>query len=119
GIVWIARNSLRVESRARAPVGASFVLSGALADACGVTGISLTVRSSSRSNLLYRFSDGLICDWSVPASAKERTTEVLRTLSAEDPGPRCRIFVAIQNANLRKELLTQFDDPRFEISTAL
>ncbi len=118
-IVWIAKDTIRIECRARAPIGASFILSGSLADAFGVTSISLTVRSTTRSNLLYRFSDALICEWSVPASAKERTANVLRTLSAEDPGPRCRIFVAVQNTSLRKELLTQFDDPRFEISTAL
>ena len=118
-IVWIAKDTIRIECRARAPIGASFLLSGSLADAFGVSSISLTVRSTTRSNLLYRFSDALICEWSVPASAKERTANVLRTLSAEDPGPRCRIFVAVQNTSLRKELLTQFDDPRFEISTAL
>ncbi len=118
-LVWIAKDTIRLECRARAPIGSSFVLSGALADAFGVSNIHLTVRSNTRSNLLYRFSDALICEWSVPASAKDRTKEILRQISAEDPGPRCRIFVAIQNTSLRKELLTQFDDPRFEISTAL
>jgi hypothetical protein len=118
-IIWIAKDTMRLECRARAPIGSSFVLSGALADAFGVNSVSLTVRSTTKSNLLYRFSDALICEWSVPNSAKERTTEILRNISAEDPGPRCRVFVAIQNPSLRRELLNQFDDPRFEISTAL
>lgn len=118
-IVWISPEQIRIECRVRPPVGATFSLTGALADACGVSALSLKVRATERSNLLYRFSDALICDWSVPASAKEIAAEVLRNIRLQDPGPRCRVFVAVQHSGLRREVLSRFEDPRFEIASAI
>jgi hypothetical protein len=118
-VVWISDTQIRVECRLRAPVGASFSFSGPLAQAFGVSSLSLTVKSTARSNLLYRFSDALICDWTISASHKERAGQVMKAIRTEDPGPRCRIFVAVQNSVLRREILSQFDDPRFEIATAM
>jgi hypothetical protein len=118
-IVWVSPGQIRLECRVRPPVGSTFSLSGPLADAFGVSALSLTVRSTERSNLLYRFSDALICDWSVPASSKPIAESVLNEIRREDTGPRCRVFVAIQNSGLRREVLSRFEDPRFEISSAI
>lgn len=118
-VVWISPTLIRVECKAKPPTGATFNLSGPLADALGVSALKLTVQSSEKTNLLYRFSDALICRWSIPASSTERSAKVLNAVQSEDPGPRCRIFVAVKNSSLRREILSTFDDPRFEIATAL
>jgi hypothetical protein len=112
---------LRLESRVRPTAGAILSLTGPLAEAMGAPSLTLKVESTQRSRLLYRFSDAIIASWSVPASAKNHAQLLISNLKAQvrESGPRCRVFVAAQSPALRQAILTKFEDPRFEVSTAL
>lgn len=118
-LTWIGAHRLRLETRLRPPVGASLTLGGPLADSLGVSNIQLTVRSVERHRLLYRFSDAIVADWRVLDQDKPRAEVALKELRAHNTGPRCRVFVAIQSLGVRAQVLERFDDPRFEVSTAL
>ncbi len=118
-MTWISDRKLRVECRVKPPVGAALSLTGAFAEAAGVPAISLKVTATERSRLLYRFSDAIVCEWNGPAVARERALKAIAALRAHDPGPRCRIFVAVSKTEVRNELLSRFIDPRFEVATAL
>jgi hypothetical protein len=118
-VTWVGKERLRIECRVRPPVGANLGLSGAFAEACGVSAVSLKVVSTDKSHLLHRFSDAVVAEWSVPASLKEQAQLALAAARQHDQGPRCRVFVAVQATALRQQVLTSFDDDRFELNTAL
>jgi len=118
-LTWLSANRVRLECRASPPPGASLTLSGALANACGVSQISLRVVSCERQRLLYRFSDAIIAEWSLPQGAKDAMQKLLSELQTSDSGPRTRVFVAVQSAQLRSAVLARFADPQFEVSTPL
>ena len=118
-ITWVTDTALRFESRVRPPVGSSLSLSGPLAELIGVPSITLTVTKTQHSHLLHRFSDAAIAAWSVPALSREQAHMALAKLAEDSPGPRCRVFIAVQSPDLRARALTRFDDPRFEMSAAL
>lgn len=118
-LTWISERRLRFESRVRPPAGATLNLGGYLAAALGIPSISCMVVETQRSHLLYRFSDAVIADWTVPQAVRPKMLETLELLKQQDPGPRCRVFLAVQSPNLRSEILSNFADPRFEVTTAL
>ncbi len=118
-MTWISDRKVRLECRVKPPVGASLSLTGAFAEAAGVSSISLKVTATERSRLLYRFSDAVVCEWNGPAAARDKALKAIADLRTHDPGPRCRIFVAVSKPEVRNELLSRFIDPRFEVATAL
>lgn len=118
-LTWISGTRLRIESRVRPPVGATLSMGGPLADALGVNSVPLTVVSVERQRLLYRFSDAIVADWKVSAKDAARAETVLQELRGNNTGPRCRVYIAAQTLALRASLLNHFDDPKFEVNTAL
>lgn len=118
-LTWISDGKLRVESKLRPPVGASLHLAGPLADSLGVSAVTLKVLSVERDRLLYRFSDAIVAEWTVPVDERARAMAVLKDLREQSTGPRCRVFIAASSLALRSQILEHFEDPRFEVSTAL
>ena len=118
-LTWLGQHRLRLECRVRPPVGAALTLGGTLAQRLGLQAISLTVVESHRSQLRYRFSDAIVANWTIPTRAYPVRDELLASLKSTDPGPRRRVFVAIQRPDLRTTLLDLLSDPRYEVSTAL
>jgi len=118
-LTWVSSKHLRIECRIRPPVGATLKLRGPLAAAAGVAFITLEVIETQRSHMLYRFSDATIAKWHIPADAIEKMVRALADLSEHDPGPRCRIFVAVPSPELRAQVLTHFEGPQFDIQIAL
>lgn len=118
-LTWAGERHLRLECRARPPAGAVINLRGPIADTLGIPGVSLKVIATERSHLLYRFSDAITCEWSVPLTAKPRMDALLDELKKADPGPRNRVFLAIQTPEMRTEALALFNEPRFEVKSAL
>ncbi|MBM4251755.1 MAG: hypothetical protein FJ146_07270 [Deltaproteobacteria bacterium] len=118
-ITRVSDSQIYFESRIRPPVGATMQLRGPLAAAGGLNSISLTVVENQRRNLLYRFSDGVVATWQVPSAAKERFSDLLTQLSQVDTGPKCRVLLAAQSANVRSKALSIFQGNRFEISAAI
>lgn len=118
-ITWVSERRLRIECRVRPPAGSALNLHGSFAAATGIPSITLSVVETQRSHLLYRFSDAIIAEWSVPQAARDKAEAALKEIAAKDPGPRVRIFVAAQSHALRSALLMQFEGPRFEVTTAL
>ena len=118
-ITWISKSRLRVECRVKPPIGAILSLKGDLAEAMGTSSISLTVVENQRSHLIYRFSEAMICEWSVPKVSKDSALALVSGLKKYSPNLRCRVFLGAKSNSLRNDLLAQFDDPRFEVSAAL
>ena len=118
-IVWVSPGRVWIESRIQAPVGSVLTVEGGFAAAFGMEAISITVEENVRKNLMYRFSDATVASWSVPASVSGKTTEVLAKLLQQNTGPRCRVFIAVQNQKLRNKLIETFDHPKFELGSAL
>ena len=118
-LTWVSSRHLRFECRIRPPVGATLKLKGPLATAAGVPFITLEVTETQRSHMLYRFSDATVAKWHVPAEAMANMVGALADLSKHDPGPRCRIFIAVPSPELRAQVLIHFDTPQFDIQIAL
>lgn len=118
-LTWISSKHLRFECRIRPPLGAALKLKGPLAAALGVPFISLEVIETQRSHMLYRFSDAAVARWHIGTNSEATIAPVFADLAKHDPGPRCRIFIAVPTPELRGQVLMHFDGPMFEIQTAM
>ncbi len=118
-VVWISRSRLWLECRVRPYRGATLNLTGPLAQALGVEALPLTVEDTRTSGLTYRFSDALIASWRVPDVLRQTTNNLLEELQQIDSGPRCKVFVAVQDGQTRSDILRQLDILQFEVTTAL
>jgi hypothetical protein len=118
-LVWIDETHARIEYRGKQTPGSLLTIKGTLAKLMGVDHITMTVDSVHRTQLHYRYSYAVICQWRVADSAIQRATEFVRRLKQERRGPRYRAFLAIQNSGLRKKIIDQFNQGSFEVNVAL
>ena len=118
-ITWIADEEIRIESRIMPPRGAKIQLTGPFAEALGESYVTIDVKETAKDHLTYRFSDAITGKWSTPRMDIEKRERLFRLLENNQTGPRARIFVAARDSALRNEILSQFEDPRFEVSSAL
>jgi hypothetical protein len=118
-VVWISQDQIWMESRLECAVGTTLSLHGSLAEAIGLPSLKLEVVSTRNSFLFYRFSQATVCKWSVPPKFREPVQFVLRDLRNSGVGPSCRVFMAVETAALRNELIDVLPAPRFKLSAAL
>lgn len=118
-IIWISPTQIRLECRLKMPPGSALTIVGELADYLGVGQLSGHVIETHRSHLLYRFSEAILVEWQVPNAARDKAMAALEQLEAQSTGPRTRVFVAIQSSDLRIKILVRFNEPRFEVITAI
>ncbi len=118
-VVWISEDEIWMESRLECAVGTTLYLHGSLAEAIGLPSLKLEVVSTRNSFLFYRFSQATICKWSVPPKFREPVQFVLRDLRNSGIGPSCRVFLAVETATLRNEIIDVLPPPRFKLSAAL
>ncbi len=118
-VVWISSNQIWVESRLEAPAGTILNLQGSVADAVGLPSLKMEVLSTRNSYLFYRFSRALVCKWSVPPKFENPVQYALKDLRASGIGPSCRVFLAIESAALRSQLIEALPSPAFKLSAAL
>lgn len=118
-IVWISKSRLWLECRVRPHRGATLNLTGPLAEALGVESLPLTVEETRANSLTYRFSDALVASWRIPDVLRPAAEKLIEELQQIDSGPRCKVFVAVQDGNARSEILRQLDVLQFEVTTAL
>jgi len=118
-VVWISGDQIWMESRLECAVGTTLNLHGSLAEAIGLPSLKLEVLSTRNSFLFYRFSQATISKWSVPLKFQEPVQFVLRDLRNSGIGPSCRVFLAVETATLRNEIIDVLPPPRFKLSAAL
>ena len=119
-LTWLGDQTLRIETSVRPHIGASLHLHGALAELLGATQIKLRVTRRETDRLMYRFSEAVIAEWTAPTDlSKADIAERLASVKAVNPGPKCRVFMALKDSKLRSAAMTAFDDPRFEVAAAL
>ncbi len=120
-VVWISETHMRIECRGGQGVGSNFQISGDICKSLGVPHISLTVESVHRNELMYRFSQALVCKWRVPESSAEAVKLSVRRQMAAHPGlsSRYRAFVAIAKSDIRQIVAKELDKHYFEVKVAL
>ena len=96
-IVWVNGEQIWVESRARPKLNEKLELIGCLPDDMGCSHIDLNVVSHQNRNLIYRFSEGMICDWVAESDESEKIGQVIDELREHNIGARKRVFLAIQS----------------------
>ena len=118
-ITWISNERIRIECKVRPPIGATLILSGQFAKDLDVPSMTLQVERVLHQHLIYRFSDAIIARWNVPSNLKAQALRKLERLRAAAPQSRHRVFVAMQSAKMRTQILNYLDDPNFEVTAAL
>ncbi len=118
-ISWITEDKICIESKAAPSIGTNLHLHGRLAAALGVSSLSVTVESTQRHNLLYRFSDAIVGTWKVPDAMRERTDKFISSLRQKNPAPRIRVYAAIQQTKTRQAIVERLAEPKFEVKMAL
>lgn len=118
-LAWINGDQVWIESRARPKMSASLKLVGNLPDDMGCKELDLSVCSHEHRDLVYRFSEGVICDWTANSDQSEKITSVIDELREQNKGPRTKVFLAIQSPALRNTILKYLNPQRFDVHTAL
>ena len=118
-IVWVKETHMRIECRGNYKVGSSIHISGSFASALGLPHISLIVESVHKEQLMYRYSQALICRWRVPGSHVETAAEAVRKLNAEHNNIKARAFIAISRSNIRSALIRGLNPKDFEVKAGL
>lgn len=120
-VVWISESHIRIECRGGQTIGSNLQITGSLANALGSPYISLTVESVHRNELLYRFSQALVCRWRVPEAQMEAAKITVRRAMSAHPSQanRFRAFVAISSAETRHALSQDLSRDQFEVKVAL
>jgi hypothetical protein len=118
-IAWLTRQHIQFESRIQADANTQLNLAGPIAAALGLRSITTTVISQSKTNLRFRFSDSILASWSAPSTHLGKVDALIEQLKTVSPGPRWRIFVAVQDSDLRADALSRLRDLRFDVRVPL
>ena len=118
-LVWLGDDRLLFEAKVRPPRGATFQLTGPLTAALGVKSLTLTVEECRRTDLVYRFSEAILCRYKVPQAEQAKAERLLSKLRQSDFGPRHKVFAAVAGNDLRSDLVRALDPLRFELNIAL
>ena len=119
-IVWVAPMSMRIETRIRAHAGDTIALAGPFAAKLGVKSLQIKVSETVKTDLFYRFSEGMVCSVELAGSQMQaRYNLLLEHLHKQDRGLACKAFLIIKNPETRKAMLDQLRDPRFEPLSAI
>ncbi len=65
---------------------------GKLSEEMGCPRITLKVCSHESRNLVYRFSEGMVCDWVAESEKTEKIGEVIDELRETNSGPQRKFF---------------------------
>lgn len=118
-IVWINRTHIRIECRGSHSTGSKLTVSGAISKAFGVPNINLTVEAIDNERLLYRYSQALICRWTLAASTQSKADEILSRFFENKPNHKIRAFVAVSRQTLRTTLTKSLNPGNFFVITGL
>ena len=118
-IIWINDTHIRIECRGGQRVGSSMQITGALAKTFGVPHISLTVESIHKTQLLFRFSQALVCRWRIAQAQAENASSIIRLMGQQNNDARIRAFVAVSRPDIRKAIVGAINPERFAVKVAL
>lgn len=118
-ITWMSSKRICIETKASPPKDTVLKLKGPVAENLGVKGITLIVEENRSTNLKYRYSEAIVCRWTVPQNLLDRQVSLMNHLKNIEEGPICKVFIAVKSPALRTTLITQLNGPTFELSTAL
>jgi hypothetical protein len=118
-IVWINRTHMRIECRGSQELGSKLTVSGAITKAFGVPNLSLTVDRIDNDRLLYRYSQALICRWSLGHSSQIKADEILTRFFENKPNHKIRAFAAVSRQTLRTTLVKSLNPGTFFVITGL
>ncbi|MCX7315555.1 MAG: hypothetical protein NTZ22_01610, partial [Hyphomicrobiales bacterium] len=118
-VIWISETHIRIECRGNQKPGTSLQISGPMSTAFGVSHVSLTVESVHKDQLMYRFSQALVCKWRISGTAAERASTLIRRLNTEFSDARIRAFIAVTKPETRKIIADCLKLQNFEMKVAL
>ncbi len=118
-LVWVGDDRLLVEAKFHPPPGTTLTLSGKFMDAIGMKRVTITVAECRKTDLVYRFSDAIVAQWSVPGKSAVAATTLIQKMRQTDFGPRIKVFIVLQDADTRSQLIKQLEPLRFELNVAL
>ena len=119
-VVWVQRDRVWVESKARPELSDTVELSGSFPSSLGSSALSLAVKSRHTSDLAYRFSEASTCEWYPDKDVqKDKMDIVFKQLEEQNPGEKKKVFLAIQSPALRTAITRYLDPDIFDVHSAL
>lgn len=119
-VVWINETHIRIECRGTMQTGSTLQMTGPISRSFGVGHIGLTVESVRKNQLLFRFSQALICRWRVPGANTVSVSTMIRTmLTSAQSESKLRAYVVASSAAIRKTLTTALNPAVFELKIGL
>ncbi len=119
-ITWISDKHMFIETKANPELGQSFYLDGAFNNTVKTHNYPLIELQSTKSqdtNLMYRFSRGILAKWD--SSKYPGVKDLLKKLKQTNFGPKIRVFVIAKDPDIRSHIASSLDSLRFEVDVAL
>ena len=106
-ITMLTESHVWLETPVDIKKGEVLSITGPLPENFGLKSINLTVESNYRQGLYFRFSQGLMCRWSVGEALHTRKVELLSRLRQSGQKALIKGYVGIKSRELRSEMIAQ------------
>lgn len=118
-IVWISDNLMRIETRIKPKIGDKVQLKGSVVSTLSMKLITLTVEKIEKTDLIFRYSESIICHWEIPDQKRGKRKLLLEHLKDKQFAPSIKVFSIVKSANTRTKIFNSLSYPKFEVITAL
>ena len=116
---WISASHIWIESRLNPKVGSNLQLKGTLAAQLGVKSISLQVEKKFNTHLHYRYSEALLCRWSIPTKLNKNKQLLLKLLSEHYSTKPIYVFMGMSSGIEREKIKRALNRKNIHLHLAL
>ena len=106
-ITMLTETHVWLETPVDVKEGEVLSITGPLPENFGLKSMNLTVETKYRQDLYFRFSQGLMCRWSLGTALEAKKAELLERLRQTMQRPSIKGYVGIKNRELRGEVISQ------------
>lgn len=118
-LIWITESKLRLESHVTPSIGSILKLKGHLNSELGTKIIDLNVQAISSTRLNYRYSSAIEGTWTYANKDASKCQNVIKQLRIFSPKQRHRVFLAVRNQGIRRDLNNLLSSEEFELNSAI
>lgn len=118
-ISWISSTHIWIESRLTPRIGSNIQLKGAIASQLGLKSLSLFVEKKFNTHLHYRYSEALLCKWSVPSTQQRQKNNLIKLLSDSYSSKPIYVFMGMSSGKLREKIKQALDKRDIHLHLAL
>ncbi|MDD9950879.1 MAG: hypothetical protein OXT67_04865 [Zetaproteobacteria bacterium] len=118
-LVWIDRQSIRIEGYTNPPLASELILAGGLIREAFSQAITVQVEKVEKQHLNYRFSNAVEGSWRVPGLTQDEALHHLHIHRQPSAPKKGRIYVVVRQKSIREHITAGFSNHEYDLQYAL